>query len=190
MSHYLIDELERYGVAVRDRSEVAAPARRGRPARRGHPHRRDAAAALLPLPLPRRLPLHRVARRHGRPRREGVHPHRPRSRSRRPARDQRARRLRRRRRPRRLDQALRDRGRRGRDGRPLRPRAPLARRRIARPPLQPAESCLARRRIALPLVRWTKARIIGGIRRSAFAASSHSSSKEILVPPSGSSSSR
>ena len=29
MSHYLIDELERYGVAVRDRSEVARPARRG-----------------------------------------------------------------------------------------------------------------------------------------------------------------
>ena len=56
MSHYLIDELERYGVAVRDRSEVAQPARRGGTAGGGDAHRRRDDAALLPVPLPRRLP--------------------------------------------------------------------------------------------------------------------------------------
>ena len=46
MSHYLIDELDRYGVAVRDRSEVERPARRGRPARGRH-----AAPTATQLPL-------------------------------------------------------------------------------------------------------------------------------------------
>ena len=43
MSDYLVLELERYGVAVRDRSEVAAAARRRRRARGRHAARRRAA---------------------------------------------------------------------------------------------------------------------------------------------------
>ena len=125
MSHYLIDELERYGVAVRDRSEIDELARRGGELEAVTLTDGTAAAALVPVPLPRRLAVHRLARRRGRPRRERVRPDRPRRRRRGPARDQRPRRLRRRRRSRRVDQALRDRGRRGRDGRPLRPRAPF-----------------------------------------------------------------
>ena len=69
MSDYLIDELDRYGVAVRDRSEIAELHGDGRPARGGHAHRRRAPAVLLPLPLPRRRAVHRLARRRGRPRR-------------------------------------------------------------------------------------------------------------------------
>ena len=45
MSDYLIADLERYGIAVRDRSEITAAARDRRPARGGHPQRRRAPAA-------------------------------------------------------------------------------------------------------------------------------------------------
>ena len=58
-----IRELERYGVAVRDRSEIAELHGRD-----GHLEAvtltdGDAPAVLVPLPLPRREPVHRVARR-------------------------------------------------------------------------------------------------------------------------------
>ena len=46
MSSYLIDELDRYGVAVRDRSEIAALHGERRPARSGHPR---PTATALPL---------------------------------------------------------------------------------------------------------------------------------------------
>ena len=124
MSHYLIDELERYGVAVRDRSEVGAL--HGAEGRLESVTLTDGTddAALLPLPLPRRLAVHRLARRRRRPRLATG------SSSPAPTREPRAcsrpacRGLRRRRLARRVDQALRDRGRRGSDGGPLRPRAP------------------------------------------------------------------
>ena len=54
MSDYLVRELERYGVAVRDRSEIAELHGDGRAARGGHAEERRAAAVLVPLPLPRR----------------------------------------------------------------------------------------------------------------------------------------
>ena len=77
MSDYLVRELERYGVAVRDRSEVAAL------------HGDAGQLEAVTLKTGERLSfsflfcflgalaVHRVARRHRRPRREGVHPHRP-----------------------------------------------------------------------------------------------------------------
>ena len=54
MSDYLVRELERYGVAVRDRSEIAALHGDGRAARSGHAQERRAPAVLVPVPLPRR----------------------------------------------------------------------------------------------------------------------------------------
>ena len=123
MSDYLVRELERYGVAVRDRSEIAELHGHERPARGGHAERRRTPAVLVPVPLPRRAALHRVARRRGRARRRRLHPHRHRRRERRPARDQRAGGLCGRRCPRRLDQTMRHRRRRGSDGRAVRPRA-------------------------------------------------------------------
>ena len=63
MSDYLIRELERYGVAVRDRSEISAAPRRRRAARGRDAHGRRAPAGLVPVPLPWRKPVHRVARR-------------------------------------------------------------------------------------------------------------------------------
>ena len=68
MSDYLIPELEHYGVAVRDRSEVAEL--------HGTEGELDAVTLLdgerlalsVPLPLPRRRPVHRLAWRHGRAR--------------------------------------------------------------------------------------------------------------------------
>ena len=122
MSDYLIRELERYGVAVRDRSEIAALHGDDGRLEAVTLEERRATAVLVPVPLPRRAAVHRMARRHGRARRGRLHPHRRRRRRRQPARDERARRLRGRRRPLRLDQALRHRGRRRRDGRPVRPR--------------------------------------------------------------------
>ena len=123
MSDYLVRELERYGVAVRDRSEISAL------------HGADGRLEAVTLTSGERLPFSflflflgalpctewlddAVGRDDngfilagaGRGRRQ-------------PARDQRSRRLRRRRRPRRLDQAVRHRRRRGGDGRPVRPRA-------------------------------------------------------------------
>ena len=68
MSDYLIRELERYGVAVRDRSEIAALHGNDGQPRGGHAHRRRAAAVLVPLPLPRRATVHGVARRRRRTR--------------------------------------------------------------------------------------------------------------------------
>ena len=54
MSDYLVRELERYGVAVRDRSEIAALHGDGRAPRGGHAQERRAPAVLVPVPLPRR----------------------------------------------------------------------------------------------------------------------------------------
>ena len=65
--HYLIEELERYGVAVRDRSEIAALHGDDGQLEAVTLTDGDRAAALLPLPLPRRLALHRVARRRASP---------------------------------------------------------------------------------------------------------------------------
>ena len=56
MSDYLIRDLERYGVAVRDRSEIAALHGDGRAARGGHAEERRAPPVLVPVPLPRRAP--------------------------------------------------------------------------------------------------------------------------------------
>ncbi len=126
MSHYLIEELERYGVAVRDRSEIAAL------------HGSDGELEAVTLADGTRLPLSFlflflgaapctewlgdvVARDEKGFVLTGAEAER-----RRVAGNQRARRLRGRRRARRLDQALRDRNRRGRNRGPLRPRAPLA----------------------------------------------------------------
>ncbi len=83
MSDYLIDELDRYGVAVRDRSEIAELHGADGQLEAVTLTDGDRAAVLLPLPLPRRRPLHRLARRLHRPRREGLHPHRRRRRRRR-----------------------------------------------------------------------------------------------------------
>ena len=122
MSDYLIHDLERYGVVVRDRSEIAALHGEDGRLEAGHAEERRTAPLLVPVPLPRRPAVHRVARRHGRPRPRRLHPHRRRSRHRQPARDRRSRRVRGRRRPLRLDQTLRHRRRRRRDGRAVRPR--------------------------------------------------------------------
>ena len=58
MSAYLIDELERYGVAIRDRSEICELRGVGGPPPSCRTDRRHRAAARLPLPLPRRRALH------------------------------------------------------------------------------------------------------------------------------------
>ena len=123
MSEYLIHDLERYGVAVRDRSEVAELHGDRRPARCGHADRRRATAVRVPVPLPRGRAVHRLARQRDRARRGRLHPHRRRSGDRQPARDERCRRLRGRRRPLRLDQAMCDGRRRRSDGRAVRPRS-------------------------------------------------------------------
>ena len=127
MSHYLIDELDRYGVAVRDRSEIAEL--HGEDGQLeavtltdGDASCRSPSSSSSSAPRPAPSGSATCVARDD----EGLRPHRRRGRRRRPARDQRPRRLRRRRRPRRLDQALRDRGRRGRHRGPLRPRAPGA----------------------------------------------------------------
>ena len=54
MSDYLIRELERYGVAVRDRSEIAELHGADGRARGGHADHRRAPPVLVPVPLPRR----------------------------------------------------------------------------------------------------------------------------------------
>ena len=63
MSDYLIGDLERHGVAVRDRSEIAEL--HGSDGQLEAVTLRDGerAPALLPVPLPRRLAVHRLARR-------------------------------------------------------------------------------------------------------------------------------
>ena len=127
MSDYLIHDLDRAGVAVRGRSEIVELHGERRPARGRDAPRRRADPALVPLPLPRRRAVLRVAQRHRRAGRRRLRAHRRGCRRRRHPRDERARHLRRRRHPLWVDQALRDRGRRGSDGRPLRPRALLPR---------------------------------------------------------------
>ena len=133
MSDYLLAELDRYGVAVRDRSEIAEL------------HGFDGELEGVTLLDGERLPLttlflflgrgsvHRLARRLRRAGREGVHPDRTRRGSRRPPGDERSGDLRGRRRARRVDQALRHRRRRGRDGRALRARPGRDRCRAKRP---------------------------------------------------------
>ncbi len=122
MSHYLIEELERYGVAVRDRSEICRL--EGQDGRLEAVELTDGATRppLLPVPVPRRRPLHRLARRGGRAGRPWLHPHGLGRRRAGPARNQRPRHLRGRRRPGRVAEALRDGRRRGRLGGGLRPR--------------------------------------------------------------------
>ncbi len=124
MSDYLIHELERYGVAVRDRSEIAALHGEDGHLAAVTLTSGELLALLVHVPLPRRAALHRVARRHGRPRPKRLHPHRRGSEHGQPARDRHPRRVCGRRRPLRLDQALRHRRRRRSDGRPVRPRPP------------------------------------------------------------------
>ncbi len=63
MSNYLILELERYGVAVRDRSEVTELHGTDGELEAVTLSDGDADRVLLPLPLPRRRAVHRVARR-------------------------------------------------------------------------------------------------------------------------------
>ena len=88
MSDYLVLELERYGVAVRGRSEVAELHGSRWRARGGHAARRRAAIPLLPLSLPRRAPVHGLAGRGRRPRRPRLRADRRRLGADRPARDQ------------------------------------------------------------------------------------------------------
>ena len=104
MSDYLVRELDRYGVAVRDRSEIAAL------------HGQDGQ-------VPRRAAPDGMARRGRRTRRRRVHPHRRRHRRRASPRDQRSRHLGRRGCTRRLNEALRRGRRRRRHGRPAGPLA-------------------------------------------------------------------
>ena len=129
MSNYLIEELDRYGVAVRDRSEVSALHGEDGQARGGDADRRDELPFSFLFLFLGATPCTDWLGDGDRPRRQGVRPDRRRGGRRRPARDQRPRHLRRRRRARRLDQALRHRGRRGRHRRALRPRAHLRGRR-------------------------------------------------------------
>ena len=66
MSDYLISDLERYGVAVRDRSEIVELHGCRRRARGGHAEGRRAASVRVPVPVPRRGALYRLARLRGR----------------------------------------------------------------------------------------------------------------------------
>ena len=130
MSDYLIRELERYGVAVRDRSEIAAL------------HGTDGQLEAVTLKSGERLPFSflffflgaqpctewlddAVARAD-----DGFILTGDAAGRRQPARDERARHLRRRRRPLRLHQTLRRRRRRRIDGRAVRPRAPRSSRQL------------------------------------------------------------
>ena len=88
MSDYLVRDLERYGVAVRDRSEIAElHGDDGRLEAVTLDDRRAPPLSFLFLFLGA-PPVHRVARRHGRARRGRLHPHRRRRGRRRPARDE------------------------------------------------------------------------------------------------------
>ena len=95
MSDYLVQraraQRRRGARSQRDRRA----ARRRRPARGRHADHGRAPALLVPVPLPRRTAVHRVARRRGRARRQGLHPDGRGCGRRRPARDEPARRLRR-----------------------------------------------------------------------------------------------
>ena len=62
MSDYLVRELERYGVAVRDRSEIAALHGADGQLEAVTLTERRAPAVLVPVPLPRRAAVHRMAR--------------------------------------------------------------------------------------------------------------------------------
>ena len=94
MSDYLIHELERYGVAVRDRSEIGALHGED-----GHLEavtliERRAPSLLVHVPFPRRAAVHRVARRHRDPRPRRLHSHRRRGEHGEPARNRHPRRVR------------------------------------------------------------------------------------------------
>ena len=138
MSDYLVLELERAGVAVRDRTEIAALHGEDGNLEAVTLQSGERLRLLVPVPLPRRGPVHRVARRRRGTRRQRVRPHRPRGGHREPAGDERARDLRRRRRPLGIHEAMRDGGRRRSDGRAVRPRAPGSTR--ARTHLSPAQA--------------------------------------------------
>ena len=122
MSDYLISDLQRYGVSVRDRSEIAAV--------HGSDGQLDAVTLRDGTHLPVSFlflflgasPCTDWLRGVDRLRRARVCAHRHGRRSRSVPGDKCSRHLRRRRRALRLDQTLRHRGRRGRDGRPLRAR--------------------------------------------------------------------
>ena len=132
MSDYLVLELERAGVAVRDRTEIAAL------------HGEDGNLEAVTLKSGERLPfsflflflgarpVHGVARRRRGTRRRRIRSHRPRGGHREPAGDERARDLRRRRRPLGIHEAMRHGGRRRSDGRAVRPPAPRGTRTCAR----------------------------------------------------------
>ena len=127
MSDYLIHELERYGVAIRDGSEISAL--HGDDGRLGAVtlDERRPLSLLVHVPVPRRAPVHGVARRRRRPRPRRLHSHGRSGERGRPARDRCSRRVRGGRCPLRVDQAMCHR-RRGRgDGGPVRPRTPRPR---------------------------------------------------------------
>ena len=69
-------ELERYGVAVRDRSEIAELHGSDGELEAVTLHRRRAAAVLVPVPVPRRRAVHRLAGRRRGARRQGLRAHR------------------------------------------------------------------------------------------------------------------
>ena len=131
MSDYLVHELERYGVAVRDRSEIAAL------------HGEDGRLAAVTLRAASAFPSRSCSFSSARFRAPSgsttpsaatgrLHSHRRRSEHGQPARDRCSRRVRGRRRPLRVDQTVRHRRRRRGDGSPIRPRAPRPHRRRSR----------------------------------------------------------
>ena len=167
MSDYLIAELERYGVAVRDRSEIVEL------------HGSGGRLEAVTLADGDRLPVGFLflflgaspctdwLGRHGGPRRSRLRAHRRRRGRGRAARDERARGLRRRRCALRLRQALRHRRRRGCHGRPLRARADVRRARL-----------IAGRRYSRP-ARTRPVRIRCGWRPTRMRATSRPVLKEI-----------
>ena len=125
MSDYLIRDLDRYGVQVRDRSEIAelhgatASSRPSRSPTASVSRSRTCSSSSARTHA-------RLARRRGRTRRARIPPHRVRRRQRQSAGDEPSRRLRGRGRALRLGEAGRNRRRRGSDGGALRPRAARA----------------------------------------------------------------
>ena len=71
MSGYLIPELDRASVAIHDRSEIAELHGEDGKLVAVTLKSGEAAALLVPLPLPRHASLHRLARRRGQTRRRG-----------------------------------------------------------------------------------------------------------------------
>ena len=77
MSDYLVRELDHYGVAVRDESEIAMLHGTDGQLEAVTLKRGERLPFSLPVPLPGRVALHRLARRRGRSRRQRLHSHRP-----------------------------------------------------------------------------------------------------------------